>query len=52
MVRTRSGVEVRIVQKRNDEDEIVIEDDNAGEDDGVDASDGEDESRNNGEETL
>ncbi|WOG99883.1 hypothetical protein DCAR_0519239 [Daucus carota subsp. sativus] len=52
MVRTRSGVEVRITQKQNDEDEIVIEDDNAGEDDGVDASDGEDENPNNGEETL
>ncbi|KAK1363177.1 Cell division control protein 48 isogeny C [Heracleum sosnowskyi] len=33
MVRTRSGVEVRIPEQHNDEDEIEIEDDNAAEDD-------------------
>ncbi|KAK1393629.1 hypothetical protein POM88_012685 [Heracleum sosnowskyi] len=61
MVRTRSGIEVRLTQKDNDEDEFVDEDaveeeqiETAGEDDNVDEDDNageEEEMGTNGEQT-
>ncbi|KAK1398054.1 hypothetical protein POM88_007917 [Heracleum sosnowskyi] len=39
MVRTRSGIEVRIHEQQNEEDEIEIEDDNVVEDDDMETVD-------------